>query len=174
MGNLNLFEPVLHARDFVFQVAPIVDYRLRKLCAQPYPGHNKGCPNVGKCDRCPPSAPLFWRFFDVQGPVYAIINEFDIKSHMARMAASNPGWSEAQQRCCLYWQPRARKQLQEKIAIAQSEEFFSGLTVTTCPEGMGVNVTETLRLIGIELEWPPVKVARQIALMAQRLEGGGK
>lgn len=166
MGTLSLFEPVLHARDFVFRVTPIVDYRLRKICAQPYPGHPKGCPKFNQGHlTCPPDAPLFWRFFDEQAPVYAIVNEFDIKSHMARMAASNPGWSEAQQRCCLYWQPKARKQLQEKIAIAQSEEYFSGLTVTTCPEGMGVNVTETLRQVGIELEWPPVNVARQVALM---------
>jgi hypothetical protein len=31
---------------------------------------------------------------------------------------------------------------------------------------MGVNVTETLRLEGIVLEWPPVRIARQVALIA--------
>jgi len=32
------------------------------------------------------------------------------------------------------------------------------------PEAMGVNVTETMKRVGIELEWPPVNVAYQIAL----------
>lgn len=166
MGNLNLFDPVLDARDFVYRVSPIIDLRMRGLCAKPYHGHKKGCPkfNQGHAE-CPPDAPHFWDFFDKYGPIYAVINEFDIGAHMARMEERNPDWSERQLRCCLYWQPKARKQLQEKIDIALGEDLFTGMAFTTCPEAMGMNVTATLSGVGIALEWPPTKVARQVAII---------
>ena len=35
----------------------------------------------------------------------------------------------------------------------------------TCPEANGVNVTRTLKEYGIELEWPPKRIVRQIAII---------
>jgi hypothetical protein len=43
-----------------------------------------------------------------------------------------------------------------------------GLMIDDCPEAGGVNVTETLRLAGIYLEWPPQRVACQVALGGER------
>jgi hypothetical protein len=42
----------------------------------------------------------------------------------------------------------------------------SGYAADACPEAGGVNVTDTLRLVGIELEWPPQKIVRQVAIAA--------
>jgi len=158
-------------RLFTFEVAPVIDYSIRALCGKPYPGHKKGCPkfrsgHIG----CPPCAPFFDREFDINLPIYAVVNRFDIKSHMEKLAARNPSWSERQLRCCLYWQATARKRLKEKIGCVLRLEQFKDYESTTCPEAMGVNVSETLEMIGIILEWPPMTVAHQVAIIAKKTE----
>ena len=147
------------------RVDPDIDYQVRGLCVRPYPLHPKGCPNVGKCDRCPPQAPLFHEAFDLTEKVYAVVNEFNLAGHVGRMAAKNPTWSDAQLRCVLYRQGTARKQLRVKIAAAL--DGLPGYEATWCPEGMGVNVTETMAAVGIMLEWPPRHIVRQVALLAK-------
>lgn len=154
--------------QYTFKVVPVVDYSMRALCALPYPGHKKGCPKLNNGhSSCPPDAPLFDKHFDLSAPVFAIVNEFDIKVHMEKMAKKNPHWSDRQLRCCLYWQGTARKQLSEKIKYVLSLKQFYEYYSTTCPEAMGINVTETMSLIGIVLEWPPQNVVRQVALIAK-------
>lgn len=158
--NLNLFAEITIQP---VKVEPVIDYSVRGLCARPYPLHPKGCPNLGKCDRCPPTAVLFDRAYDLTQPVFAVINNFNLEEHVTRVAEKNPTWSDRQLRCVLYWQPKARKQLEAKIQHLQRGEL-SRYSVERCPEAMGVNVTETLANAGIFLEWPPVQIARQVAL----------
>ena len=156
----NLFD----ASMLLIRVDPEIDYRVRGLCARPYPLHPKGCPNVGKCDRCPPAAPFFNEAFDLRRQVYAVVNEFNLGQHVARMAVRNPAWSARQLACVLYWQGTARKQLNAKIQAALGH--LPGYAATWCPEGMGVNITNTLAAAGVELEWPPKEIVRQVALLA--------
>jgi hypothetical protein len=146
------------------QVQPIIDISVRALCARPYALHPKGCPNIGKSDRCPPVAPEFTDVFDLHAPVYAVINEFDLIGHVERMREKHPAWSGLQVACVLYWQGTARKQLRAKIDEALA--ILPGYAATWCPEAMGVNVTATLEQVGIALEWPPVHIVRQVALLA--------
>lgn len=152
------------ARPSLIRVIPAFDPAVRELCRRPYPLHPKGCPNFGKRPSCPPAAPLYGDFYDLSQPVYAVVNDFNLANHVAKMRAAHPDWSEAQLRCCLYWQPTARSQLAMKINAALAS--LSGYHAETCPEAMGINVTLTLRLVGIELEWPPLCIARQVALLA--------
>ena len=164
----NFMDSCCNWQHYTFPVVPVVDYSMRALCASPYPGHKKGCPklNTGHSG-CPPMAPLFDKHFDIYSPIFVIVNEFDIKAHMDKLAKRNSHWTDRQLRCCLYWQATARKQLADKIKYVLALDEFAGYTSTTCPEAMGVNVTETLSVIGIMLEWPPVNVARQIAIVAK-------
>ena len=78
------------------------------------------------------------------------------------MKILHSGWTKRQLECCLYWQGSARKQLRNKI------EMFSGMypdyRVIICPEAPGVDITSTMKSIGIILEWPPVNYTYQIAL----------
>jgi hypothetical protein len=99
---------------------------------------------------------------DISKPIFAIINEFDLAAHVARMRNAHPEWSRHQLTCCLYWQARARKALGEKIA--EFNFAHTGLFIDMCPEANGVNVTQTLRHVGINLEWPPIHIARQVAI----------
>jgi hypothetical protein len=99
---------------------------------------------------------------DLNQPTFAIINEFDLGSHVARMAEGHPTWSQRQLECCLYWQPKARAQL--KMLCQGFLREHPNYVVDSIPEAGGMNVTETLWLVGIELEWPPRKIVRQIAV----------
>ena len=137
------------------RVEPVIDYSVRKLCCQPYPLHPKGCPNYNKHKRCPPKALYFDQVFDLTKPVYAVVNEFDLGTHIERMKFKHPDWSERQLRCVLYWQGTARKQL--KAQIRKELAALPNYAVTMNPEGMGVDVTKTMSQAGIILEWPPVQ-----------------
>lgn len=147
-------------------VVPVMDYSVRFLCIRPYPGHLKGCPNFEKKKGCPPGATLYDQVYDLSKPVYAVINKFDFKEHTERMRQLHPEWSERQVRCCLYWQPKARKELLLHIKQFYREHGLD-YKVETCPEAMGVNITQTLANAGIVLEWPPETVAYQVALAAK-------
>lgn len=148
----------------------VIDPRVRGLCRLPYQDHPQGCPNFNHKPGCPPHCPSFERRFDLATPTFAIVNEFDLAAHVEWMRASHPGWSERQLECCLYWQPRARKEL--AAAIARFRWGHPECVADTCPEAGAVNVTETLRAVGIELEWPPKRIVRQVAIAAIPLVSG--
>lgn len=152
-------------------VNPVIDPGVRKLCRKPYPNHKRGCPNYGKKEGCPPSVPMISEVIDVSRPVYAIYNVFPFGEHVENMRRKHPKWSQRQLECCLYWQNTARKQLREII-----NEFLwtpGKYRIVECPEAQGVNVTETMRRVDIELEWPPRIYAYQIVLAGCPVQGGG-
>lgn len=155
-------------RTYTFQVDLAVDLRMRGLCASPYPGHRQGCPkfNTGN-PNCPPDAYKVFDFYDRRSNFLVVINEFNIKQHLQQLAVAHPAWSDRQLRCCLYWQPAARKQLYQKVNYVLAQKEFAGYISTMCPEAMGIDVTETMKRIGIILEWPPVQISRQIALLGR-------
>ena len=151
----------------VFEVVPVINRAVRQLCVKPYALHPKGCPNYGKRQTCPPFAPRFDDIYDMSEPVYAVVNEFDIGRHVTTMHEKHPAWSYRQLSCCLYWQAGARKALKDRV-ILKLTILPSHYEATFCPEAMGVDVTATLKNIGIILEWPPQMIARQVALIGMR------
>ena len=161
-------------------VTPIMRPEVQHFCKIPYPDHPKGCPNFnsGRLD-CPPIAPLFDKIFDLQSPykIYAVVNEFDLKSHTEKMEYLHPTWSNRQCRNLLYWQNSARKQLKMKVNyfLNRTDDYQSfptlkdvGYEAVYIPEAMGIDVTKTMKNAGIILEWPPINIVRQIAFLAKR------
>jgi len=145
------------------EVTPVVQPRVRKLCVGAYPNHPKGCPNFNKKDGCPPNVPLIGQTIDLTDTVYAIWNVFPYMEHVEKMRTKHPDWSERQLACCLYWQGTARKQLRAEVRKFLQERG-AGWKICDCPEAQGVNLTETMKSLGIELEWPPKTVTYQIVL----------
>jgi hypothetical protein len=133
-----------------------------RMCRLPYPGHPRGCPNFGKKGGCPPGCPPIQARLDLSLPVYAVVSSFDLADHVLRMRLRHPRWTERQLRNCLYWQPRARKRLRAVLAtfLFDHPDYIADLS----SEAGGVDVTATLRRVGIELEWPPRNIAKQVAL----------
>lgn len=82
------------------------------------------------------------------------------------MKEKHPEWSERQLKCCLYWQPGARKKLKQNIV--DFLKIFNEYSVTACPEAMGVDITSTMKSAGITLEWPPEKYTYQIAMAGKK------
>jgi hypothetical protein len=144
------------------EVTPVINLAVRGLCVKPYPLHPKGCPNFKHKLGCPPQAPQLDAFYDVSVETYVIWNAFALGAHVRSMRAKHPTWSERQLYCCLYWQPRARADLEVEIAKFMEVEK-AARWVSRCPEAMGLDVTATMRTLGITLEWPPVETAYQVA-----------
>ncbi|MCK5616294.1 hypothetical protein KAR91_81280 [Candidatus Pacearchaeota archaeon] len=150
------------------KVEIVIDQSMRGLCKKAYPNHKKGCPNYNKRHDCPPKVPLISKVLDLTKPIYAIWNVYDFKAHTDKMTllhTNQPGkkdWSIRQIECCLYWQGTARKHLRAEIGsfIKEKGEHL----ILTTPEACGVNITETMKNIGIILEWPPKTVTHQVAL----------
>jgi len=153
------------------QVKPVLQPDIIKLCVKPYPGHPRGCPNFNKKLTCPPHIPIYDSLFDTcRNDVFAIYNVFDLEEHINKMKQKHPDWSWRQLINCLYWQGTARKQLKAEIkSFLHTRTHPTLFGITPCPEAMGINVTETMRQVGIELEWPPIHKAYQIALAGVNL-----
>jgi predicted metal-binding protein len=149
-------------------VTPVIDGRTRSLCLLPYDGHRRGCPNFGRRAICPPEAPAFFDYFDPHHQIYAVIAEYDLAAHVERMQRLHPDWSVKQAHCCRYWQSTVRKTLRLGIReLISGRPGLSGHVVTECPEAMGVDVTATLSAAGVELEWPPSKIVRKVAMIGK-------
>lgn len=153
------------------QVEIVIDQSMRGLCRKAYPGHPKGCPNYHKRHDCPPVVPLIGKVFDLNNPVFAIWNIYDFKAHTDKMRLLHTNipdkkdWSLRQIECCLYWQGTARKQLKYEVENFTRKEGEH--LILTTPEACGVNITETMKNIGVILEWPPKTVTYQVALAGQ-------
>lgn len=145
-------------------VKPVVDLRVRGMCALPYEGHPRGCPNFGCSSRCPPASPLLYDAFDERGPHYAVYSSFPLGEHVERMRASHPSWSERQLRCVLYWQGTARKRLRAEVVAFRAAHPEVEWRVEETPEAMGLHVFETMRKAGVTLPWPPADIAIHVAL----------
>jgi len=144
----------------------MLDFPPGKLCSSEYPNHKHGCPNYGKRPTCPPQASIINEQFP--GQWWAIWNKFEFFNHTERMRKAHPKWTDRQVANCLYWQGRARKCLKielgrfrtiERLMTEPDAEF------ETVPEARGVNVTETMKLVGIDLEWPPKYFTYQVGLI---------
>lgn len=149
----------------------VVDPSVRDLCRKPYPGHPRGCPNYGKRGNCPPQALLLNEVVDLSKTIWVVWVEFNLEWQRNRMRWKHPKWSIRQAECCLYWQAGVRAELcreiiREQIALARATGIkASKLIGIEVPEAMGVNVTETMKSIGVELQWPPDKIVRKVGLI---------
>ena len=138
-----------------------VDPVFQSMCRQPYYNHPRGCPNYNHKKGCPPKQKLFFDVFE--GDFYLIYTEFDLATHVKKLRKEHRGWTERQLYCCLYWQGIAQKKL--KAEIERFKDMAPNHYVTTCPEAMGVNVTDVmLDNAGIKLEWPPKCTAYKVAI----------
>jgi hypothetical protein len=73
-----------------------------------------------------------------------------------------PKWTDRQLKCCLYWQPKARKALKNEIEAFLGQH--PGLRVIMTPEAAGVHITATMDYLDIKLEWPPKHWTYQVVL----------
>ena len=150
-------------------IKPVIDESVRNLCFKPYHNHPKGCPNFGKRDTCPPKAVLLTDYLDINKPIMVVWVEYNLGLHRARAKAKHSHWTKQQCENSRHWQNSVRARLRRDVKdILVRNPLFEGstkLVATDCPEAMGVNVTETMKNIGVILEWPPENIVRIIAFI---------
>lgn len=149
-----------------------VDLNVREWCKFPYPGHNRGCPNYGISETCPPKVGTITEIFDLGKPHWLAIIEFNIKQHADKMKGLHPQWSDKQCRCCLYWQNTVRKDLRKMC-----DDFIyskNSYDYTLIPEAMGVNVFRTAHRLGIMLRKNINDKLYKIALIGRTKTDNGK
>lgn len=139
-----------------------VNYKAREWCKLPYPDHPRGCPNYGKRDTCPPSAPLIDDFVDLSRPLYLLAVRFDLAGHVAVMLSKHPSWTLRQARNVLYWQGSVNRSLRELCRFFRV--CLPEVVTTVCPEAMGVNVIASAISCGIPMKVKPEGVVYKVAL----------
>jgi len=138
-----------------------VNYMCRGYCKLPYSNHPKGCPNFNKSPECPPKSSMVEDVFDLNREMFFVVEEFNLKEHVAQMKLNHPRWTELQLRNLLYWQGGVRKRLKEK-----AEQFMQhDMIYTLLPESMGVMVINTALKLGIPIETKPKEKVFKIALV---------
>ncbi len=131
--------------------------KMQNLCAAPFYGHSKGCPNFGKKEGCPPNQPLINNILDFDSKMYLIYTEFLVGEFAERMRQTHPGWVNHPRQWYnpRRWQPRARKfQCEEEKRFLKEVD---DVRIIQSPEACGVNVTALMKSVGIVLnwQWPP-------------------
>ena len=126
--------------------------KYQNLCRVPYHNHPKGCPNYGKRDDCPPCELISDRF-DVQNEIYVIFTSYPVGEFAEKLRQAHPEWSETPRQWynCIRWQGTARKL--HRADLKEFQDRFPDLIVDQNPEALGIDVTEMMRQVGIELEW---------------------
>jgi len=129
--------------------------KYQNLCRTPYHNHPKGCPNYGKRPDCPPCARID-KVFDLSKPIYVIYTEYPVGQFAERMRVNHPEWVHTPRQWynCIRWQGTARKQHKNDIrSFKWAMRKIPDLHVDSNPEALGVNVTELMKQVGIDLEW---------------------
>lgn len=150
----------------LIRVDPVYDVRARDgtWCKLPYPDHPKGCPNFPRC----PSEHI--DFMNVRDLVwYAIIEEFDLAAYAQRMKLLHPEWTERNCRNLIRWQGGVRARLRRK-AYPDYPNRPADRIVLEIPEACGINVFETMKTVGIEIDRTPI-IVRKVMLIGVRNEG---
>lgn len=150
---------------FLGPTEAICDHNIPDLCWKPYPGHKKGCPNYNKKAGCPTKVGYFLDTFDPQ--IYIIAIKFDFGAYLDMMRERHPEWTDKALRNVLYWQGHVRANLNNFI---KSIELPDNYKILKTPEAMGMNMTDTCKQVGIELEWPPMHNTYAIVVGCKKKE----
>jgi len=129
-------------------------------CTLPYPNHPKGCPNFPDC----PNDELSFMAYNYY-EWFAVIEDFDLKSHSEKMQEKHPRWTKRQCRNLLYWQGGVRKRLREK-AKKYAKEIGAHILLQI-PEACGVDLFKTMKEHGLELQRKPDMV-HKIMILGRR------
>ncbi len=143
----------------------IYDERARDgtWCQAKYPNHKDGCPNFPKCIASRGDFKDFGNDFSW----YAVIEKFDLQAHAERMKEKHPHWTERQCRNLLYWQGGVRKRL--TVKALKEHDPHKGMFLSI-PEAHGINVFETMALVGINIERNNPKQITKVMMIGFRDE----
>jgi len=137
----------------------VYDKKILNLCRVPFYNHSKGCPNWNKKEGCPPNVLLIDKILDFNKELYIIYTEFNVGEFAEKMRLMHPEWHKHPRQWYnpRRWQPKARK-LHAKDQLLAMKTGID--TILSSAEANGVNITDTIKNIGIILkwDWPPLHI----------------
>ena len=138
----------------------IVDRKFQGLCCSPFYGHPRGCPNFGKKEGCPPQKFLENELLDFSRELFVVYTRFNLSHFAEKMWEKHPDWRAHPRQLCnpRQWQPHTR--MLHRQDKAEFLELYPSMHVDSSPEARGVNLTQVMNSVGIELDWnwPPKSV----------------
>lgn len=154
---------------FIIRVTKLFMENTKRYCYSQYPGHKKGCPMTSRCWGKGGKQRMLTDRINVSKPMYIVFNEFDLKAHKKKMKRKLPHWTEKQCRNVIYWQPKARKQLQKKMLQAL-KLIYPRPNIISSGEGEGVNLYKTCEAAGLKLDsiGPDMKICRHMVILGYR------
>jgi hypothetical protein len=141
----------------------VIDRMFQGLCCKPFHGHPKGCPNFGKKTDCPPCSLLENDFLDFTRELFVIYTAFKVGEFAEQMRQKHPQWAGFPRQWYnpRRWQPQARAMHREDIRAFRKS--YPDTMIDHGPEARGVNITELMKSIGINLDWrwPPPHILEE-------------
>lgn len=159
----------LETKFFIIENAQLVTHDLDmtlNLCTQPYFNHNNGCPNFGVRDDCPPNVKHISEEFEMDS-IHILLLEFPLNDYYLQKKVIHPDWTNSALINPRHWQSYVRARMNREWENVK--EDYSGYEMIRNPEGQGVNVEETLKLVGIEMDWSDMGEEEEIISIAQRI-----
>ena len=143
----------------------------RSMCIKPYKNHKYGCPNYGKLKTCPPNITCMYdQIFDISD-VYAVVTKFYLEEYFKKRREKRPDLDEGQIRNIRIWQPIALKE--NDLGIKEFYEFYpskSNYVATRLLECMGVDVVNTMKNVGVDINFPVKDYAYRVSSLARVYE----
>lgn len=152
MEKLNISE--IPKEIYIFEnITPVIHSKKKsmKLCTQPYYKHSKGCPNFNKKEGCPPNILHISEEYDLTS-LHAFVLRFPFEQYLNLKKEIHPDWTNRALANQRHWQSHLRATLLSAYK-EEIEEQYPNHTLILNPEAQGINVDETLKTVGIELEW---------------------
>ncbi len=136
----------------------------RGLCVKKYHNHRRGCLKYGEKEICPPKIPMYDQVFDMSKDIYLIDTPFRIGDHYRKRRELQPTWTEYEIKNSRHWQNGVISQ--HEAEIEKFYNIYGREYIAITPEALGVDVTATLKEVGIYLEWPPEEITHRISFAA--------
>ena len=151
MEKLNIYE--IPKDIYLIHNVPLVLHDMKSvnyLCTQQYHKHKKGCPNFNRKQGCPPHIQHLSQQYDLES-INMLLLKFPFRYYISLKQQDHPDWSLRQLSNQRHWQKHLKANLNEYWN--NTKEEYPGYKVIENPEGQGVNVEETLKLLNIDLDW---------------------
>jgi hypothetical protein len=135
-------QPVTHSKGEVIH-----------LCKQHYYHNgnaNTGCPNYGEKEGCPPEVLHIKEAYDMNS-IHLLTIQFPFEEYIDIKREINPTWTNRALINQRHWQGHLKSLL--NTFWEDIEDRYPEHNVIKNPEAMGVNLEETMKKLGIQLQW---------------------
>lgn len=150
-------KPITHPKEEIYE-----------LCTQHYYHNgrsNTGCPNFGNVD-CPPNIEHISEAFR-EDSMHLLTVEFPFQEYIDIKKEKHPKWGNRALINQRHWQGHLKSILDRYWE--RMRDRYPNHVVIRNPEAMGVNIEETMKKLGIKLQWCEQNEKHEITRIAEHM-----